>query len=234
MRHAAHARHTAVARGERGFDRRQRKRAALGDLERHLARLFPELAVWHYLVDEPDRERLARRELGVHEPQLFRFFLADQVLEIPRAVTGVEASHHGPDLAEHRALFRDREIAHHLQHLPAADREAVDRRYHGLLQPINALVDFKRRQHTGVERAVLHAFLAPADAEELIAGAADHQYARACLAPDVVDAIADLVAHLRGEHVAIVRAIEREPADRAVLFVQDSLERHEDYLIVAM
>ncbi len=42
------------------FERGERERAALRDLQRHRARLLVELVVGHHLVDEADLERLAR------------------------------------------------------------------------------------------------------------------------------------------------------------------------------
>ena len=160
------------------------------------------------------------REPRVHEPHLLRLFLADEVLEVPRAVARVEAAHHRADLPKHRAFLGDREVAHDLQHLAAADREPVHGCDHRLLQALDAFVDFQRRQHARIERAVFQAVLAAADAEELVAGAGDDQHARSRLAPDVVDAVADLVTHLRREHVAVVRPIERQPADRAFFSIK--------------
>src|ERR1043166_1579876 len=49
-----------------------------------------------------------------------------------RSVAGIERAHHRADLAEHRALLGDGDVAHHLQHVAAADRKAVDRGDHRL------------------------------------------------------------------------------------------------------
>ena len=135
------------------------------------------------------------RDLGIAEPDLLRALLADQVFQVPGAVARIERAHHRPDLAEHRALLGDGAVAQHLQHVAAADREAVDRGDHRLLQLLDRLVHLQRRQRAGIERGVLHALLASADAEELFAGAGKYDHARARLAADVVDAVAHLVAH---------------------------------------
>ena len=60
VRDAGEARHAAVARDERAFERRERERAAFRDGLRHRARLFLQLVVRHDLVDEPDLQRLPR------------------------------------------------------------------------------------------------------------------------------------------------------------------------------
>ena len=206
-----------MPRVERALDGRQRERTALRNLERHGPRLFLQLGVGHHLVDEAPLQRLLRRQPDVAEPHLLGALLADQVFQVPGAVAGIERAHHRPDLAEDRALLGDGEVAHAVQHVPAADREAVHGGDHRLLQLLDRLIHLQRRQHAGVEVGVLHAVLAPADAEELVAGAGQHDHARARLAPDGVDAVADLVARHVREHVAVMRPVERDGADRARL-----------------
>ena len=112
------------------------------------------------------------------------------------------------------------------KHVAAADRVAVDRGDDRLLQPLDALVHVEGRQHAGIKRRVLHAGLAPADAEEAVAGAGDDQDAGAGLAADRVDAVAHLVAHRLGEHVAVIGTVQRQGPDRSVLAVQDRLVTH--------
>ncbi len=134
-------------------------------------------------------------------------------------------------MAEHRALFGDRDVADDLQHIASAHGETVDRSDHRLLQLVDGLVHLEGRQHAGVEQALLHALLAAADTEELVAGTGQHDYTGARLAPDLVDAIADLMAHEGREHVAVLRSVQRDRAHRAVFAVSDFLERHEVVLI---
>src|SRR5690606_11330984 len=51
--------------------------------------------------------------------------------------------------------------------------------------------------------------------------AGQHQNARAGLAAHLLDAVADLVAHGLGEHVAVVGPVEGQRADGAVFLVGD-------------
>ena len=215
-----------MTRGKCGLDRGDCKRTALGNGQRHRARLVHQLVVGHHFVDEPDLQRFARRQLGVGEPHFLGLLLADQVFEVPGAVAGVETAHHRADLTEHRAFLGDGDVAHHLQHLPAADGITVDHGYHRFLQALDGFVNFQRRQHASIERGVLKAILAPADAEKFIPRAGDHDHACACFAADVVDAVTNLVAHLGGEHIAIVGAIERQPADGTFFFISNCIKRH--------
>src|SRR5438477_937653 len=211
----------AMPGAERCFDRGQCKGAALGNLQSHVARRLFQLIVRHDLVDHAEFEGFARREARVAEPDLLRLLLADQVFEVPGAEPGVEAPHHRPDLAEDRALLRDRDVAHDLQHVAAADRITVDRGDDGLLQALDRLVHVERRQDTGIKPCVLYTLLAAADAEEAVAGAGQDEHAGARLAPDGVDAVAHFVAHDGGEHVAVIGAVQRQRADRPVFLVED-------------
>jgi hypothetical protein len=226
VRHARQARDAAVARVERGLDGGEREGAALGHFERKGARLVPQPLVRHDLVDQPHVQRLAGRDLRVAEPDVLGALLADQVLEIPGAVAGVERAHHRPDLAEHGAFLGDREVADHLQHVAAADREAVDAGDHGLLQPLDRLVHVEGRQDAGVEARVLHALLTAADAEEAVASPGYDKNAGARLAPDPVDAVAHLMAHHGGEHVAVIGPVQGQGPDRAILLIEDRLVAH--------
>jgi hypothetical protein len=118
------------------------------------------------------------------------------------------------------------EVAQHLHDVAAADRIAVHAGDHGLLHALDALVEVHRGKGAGIEVAVLEPVLLAADAEEAVAGAGQHDHAGARLAPDRVDAVADLVAHDVIEHVAVVRPVQRDGADRAVFLVEDGLVAH--------
>ena len=128
-----------------GRGRRRRRGATFGDFERHRAGRGGEFIVRHDLVDHPQFERLAGGEARVAEPDLLGLLLADEVFEIPGAEPGVEAAHHRADLSEHRAFLGDRDVAHDLQDIAAADRIAVDRGDHRFLQPLDALIHVEGR-----------------------------------------------------------------------------------------
>src|SRR5262249_7637606 len=112
----------------------------------------------------------------------------------------------------------------------AANREAVDAGDDRLLEAVDRFVHLQRRQNAGIKDGFLHAFLAPANAEELIAGACYHDHPRPCFTAGGSDAVANFVAHLDGEHVAVIRSVQRDCADRAILLVDDCIEAHESFL----
>ena len=226
MRHAGKPRNAAVAGIERPLYRREREAAALGHLQGVFPGPFGEFGIRHDAVDQPDFERLCGGDPAVGVPDFLGPLLAHQILEIPGAVAGIERPHHRPDLAEHGALLGDRQVADHLQHVAAADREAVDACDHRLLQLVDRLVHFERRQHAGIEPGRFGAVLAPADAEKPVACAGQHDHPGAGLAPDRVDALAHLVAGLDGKHVPVIGPVQRDGPDRAVLFIEDRLVAH--------
>ena len=92
------------------------------------------------------------------------------------------------------------------------------------LKAVDGLVHVEHRQYAGVEVGIRHAGLLAADAEESVASPGNDDDARTGLATDIVDAVADFVAHRFIEHVAVVGTIQRDSADRAVLGVDDGFE----------
>src|SRR6266404_5326379 len=81
---------TAMSRIESAFDRSQSERSTFSDLKRELACFLLQLVVRNYLVNQPNFERLAGRDLGIAEPHLLGLLLSDQVLKIPCAISRIE------------------------------------------------------------------------------------------------------------------------------------------------
>src|SRR4030095_14387722 len=90
--------------------------------------------------------------LAAQVPDLARLLLADDAREVRRAEPAVEAADARAGLAEARVLGRDREIAHHVEHAPAADRMARDQRDHGLGHAADQLLEL---EHVQASDAVL-------------------------------------------------------------------------------
>ncbi len=86
----------------------------------------------HHAIDEPHVERLPRVVLLAQKPNLARLLLAHDAREIRGAVAPVEASDLGSGLPETRVFGRDRQIAHQVQDMPAANCVTGDHRNHGL------------------------------------------------------------------------------------------------------
>ena len=80
-----------------------------------------ELVDGHHLVHEPHVEGLLRVVLPAQVPDLARLLLAHDARHVGGAEARVEAAHPRPGLPEARVVGRDREVAHQVQHVAAAD-----------------------------------------------------------------------------------------------------------------
>jgi hypothetical protein len=149
-------------------------------------------------------------------------------------VAGVHAAHARPGLAEDRVLGGDRQIAEHVQHVAAADREPVDHRDDGLRDVANRGVqrlDVHRTLATrtgGAWRiaALTALFLVAARAERLIAGAGQHDHPDRSVPSRVQERVGQL-RHGRGaEGVAHLGSVDGDPRDAVLLLVEDVRVRH--------
>src|SRR3954462_5117486 len=113
-----------LGRVEAGLQQAQRERRELEHLAAPLHRLLLEPPQRDDRVDEPHLERLPCVVLAAEEPDLLRLLRPDEVREDARAEAAVEAAALGAGLAEAGVVGRDREVAHHVQHVAAADRVA--------------------------------------------------------------------------------------------------------------
>src|SRR5690606_9502754 len=133
-----------------------------------------ELIVWHHLVDQAELQSLTRCDLWIAKPDFFRFFLANEVFQIPSPVAGIERAHHRPYLPKDGALLGNGEVTHDLQDITPADGETVDAGDNRFLQPIDRFVHLQRRESSGVKGRFRHTLLAATDAEELVSRPGDH------------------------------------------------------------
>src|SRR5215217_817994 len=224
VRHPGEARNTGGAGAERPLDRGERQRTAADQLVGQAVGLLAQAVVGHHAVDKSPLERLLCRDLLVEEPHLLGALAADQVLEVPGSVAGVEAAHDRPDLAEHGRLLRDREVADHVQDVPAANGEAVHRGDDWLLVALDQVVDVQDGQDARIRVRVFEVLLPAANAEEALARAGQHEYPRPRLEPRLLEHRLQLTAHLGVEHVPVVGTVQRDTADGAVLLVEDRVQ----------
>src|SRR5262249_30794241 len=120
----------------------------------------------HDLVHEAHALGLARVVLPAQVPDFARLLLADDAREVRRTEAAVEAADARAGLPEARILGRDREIAHHVQHVSPADRVPRDERDHGLRHAADQLLEL---EHVQAPDAILadvavvaaHALVAP-------------------------------------------------------------------------
>src|SRR5262249_5709809 len=106
------------------LEKAQCGRALLEDLVGPAPHLRAQLGGWH----DRGRQCPAQHRLGVvlpaQEPDLARALLAEDAREVRAAEAGVEGADPGAGLPEAGRVGRDREIAHDVQHVAAADRVA--------------------------------------------------------------------------------------------------------------
>src|SRR5207253_3776548 len=160
MGHPRESRYAAVTRIEGALQRGQRKRAALRDLQRILARSRLQLLIGYDAVNQANLEGLVRGDLWIPVPDVLGALLPNQILQVPGAIAGIETADHGTDLAEDGGFFGDTDVADHLQYVAAAYCESVDRGDDRLLQAVDAFIHIQRGQHPGIQRGVRHAVLA--------------------------------------------------------------------------
>src|SRR5579864_546336 len=124
-----------VGRVEAGLQHPQRERAQLEHAAAPGDGLLLEVGQRHDLVDQAHVKRLLRVVLLAEKPDLARLLLSDDAGQEPRAVAAVEAADPRTGLAEPGVVGGDREVAHDVQHVAAADRVPGHHRDHGLRQP---------------------------------------------------------------------------------------------------
>src|SRR4051812_13463833 len=166
----------AVAVGvHRQLEEAQRGRRHREHLAAPLQRGRLELGERDHGVDQAHVERLAGVVLPAQVPDLARLLLADDAREVRAAEPGVEAADPRAGLAEPRVVGGDRQIAHQVEDVAAADREAGDLRDDRLGQVADPHVEIEdvEPRHAvvaDVAARAAHALVA-ARAERGVAGA---------------------------------------------------------------
>src|SRR5438093_4443978 len=204
-------------RVERPLQQADRRRALLEDLVGPAHPFGLQLGEWHDRVDEAHREGLPSVVLAAEVPDLARPLLPDGPGEEPDAEASVEAAHLRARLAEDRVLGRDREVAHDVEDVPAADRVAVDERDHRDRQRADEPLQVEDVEagdavRPDVAAASLHALVA-ARAERLVAGTGEEGDADRWVVADVPERVDELGHGLRPEGVADFRSRDRDARD---------------------
>src|SRR5947209_1919497 len=105
--------------------------------------LLPELVAGNDLIDQAPAFGGRGVVLAAAEPDLAGALLADDAGEVGAAKARVEGADPRPDLPKPRMLYRHRHVTDHVQHVAAANGQAVDRGDHRLGhladQPVQAL-----------------------------------------------------------------------------------------------
>src|SRR5664279_2043511 len=216
----------------------QRKRGEREHLVAPLHRLLLQPVERHDGVDHPHFQRLLGGVLAAEKPDLLGLLRADEVGQQARAEAAVEGADLRPDLAEARVVGGDRQVAHEVQHVPAADRVAGDHRHDRLGQPADLHVqvgDVKApdagagRSSIGrsvvveVARVAAHALVA-ARAERVGTLAGQHDHADLRVLARVLQRARDLHDRARAKGVSHLRAGDRDLRDAVGALVADVFE----------
>ena len=159
--------------------------SAVGDLREHLvgpaAHLGAQLGLRHDLVHEAPALHRRGVVLAAQVPDLARALLAEDARQVGAAEAGVERADARAGLAEARVVGGDRQVAQHVQHVAAADRDAVHGGDHGLGNVADHAVQRLDLEQARLGRPVVAGLVAlllvAARAERLVARAGQHDHA---------------------------------------------------------
>ena len=178
-----------------------------------LQRLRLQLRQRHHRIHQPHLQRLLRIILPAQIPNLPRLLLPHNPRQIARPQPPVKTPHLRPRLPEPGVVRRDRQIAHHMQHMPAPNRIPRHHRHHRLRQPPNLLLHIQNVQTrnpilTNVPRIPPHLLIAPRTKRQRpLPRQNDHPHLPILM--HNLKRLQHLLHRLRPKRIAHLRAIDR-------------------------
>ena len=162
-------------------------------------------------------------------PDLPRPLLADHPCQIGGTETGVEGADLRAGLPEPGGLGGDAQVAEHVQHVPAADGDAVDGGDDRLGDVPDQLVQVADLEHAALGGPVVPG-LRPlldvtAGAERLLPLAGQDHHLHRLVGPRQPEGLDQLLHRPTTERVVPVRPVDRDHPDGPVDLVPDVLER---------
>ena len=201
---------------ERLLEEAKRRRREREDLIRVAAHLRAQLLRRNDAVDEAPALGLLRVVLAAQKPDLSRALLAHHARQVARAEARIEGAHARARLTEAGMLRGDRKVAQDVQHVAAADRQAVDRRDHRLGDLADRAVQCLDLEQPAVRGAVIAALgpllLIAARAEGALAGSRERHHAHLRRRPGALEALDQLIDRMRGERVEPLGTVDGDPA----------------------
>ena len=189
---------------------------------------FFELVEWHHLVYEAHIQGFLGIVLVAEKPDFAGFFLAHHAGQVAGSKAAVKGTHVGAGLAEAGVVGGNAQVAHHVQHVAAADGPA---RHHRNDRLGNGADDFLEFQHVEAGHGVFahvaavaaHALVAArAEGPAALAGEDNHADVGAVLAQ--AHGLNHLLHREGREGVVDLRAVDADFGNAAVLGKQDFLE----------
>ena len=207
---------------EGGLQQAQRERRQGEHLPAPADRLGLQALERHDRVHEPHLQRLLGGVLAAQKPDLLGLLGPHQARQQAGAEAAVEGAHARSHLTEARVLGGDREVAHEMQHVPAADRVPGHHRHDRLGQAADlhvqvGHVEAPHRARAGlalvqVARVAAHALVA-ARAERIRTLAGQHDHADLGVLARVLQRSGDLHHGARAEGVSHLRPRDRDLGD---------------------
>ena len=175
-------------------------------------------------VDEAHVERFLGVVLTAEIPDLPGFLLADNAGEVAAAESAIEAADFRAGLAELGVVRRDGEIAHDMEHMPAADSVSGNHRNDGFWQRAELALDVEDVQArdavfadvTGISTYLLIA--AGAEGERSFSTKDDDTHVRIFMQD--IERDEHLLHGLRTEGIAHFRPVDGELADAVFGFLK--------------
>src|SRR5208283_5982777 len=166
-----------------------------------------------------------RRILAAQEPNLARFFLADQARQVSGAESGIDAANPRADLAEAGGIGRDRKVTDYVEDVPSADCIAVDGGDNRLR---NVADDFVQRfdVHPAAIACATARGLVTARTEGAVAGAGQNHHPDRTFSPGVPEGLHHLVHGLTAKRVTDLRTVDCDGGNSVLLLVDDVLKCH--------
>src|SRR5436309_7108632 len=220
----------AVAFGvERGLEAPERERAHGEYLAAPGDGLLLESLERDHLIHQPHLARLAGVVLPAEVPDLARPFLPDDARKVRGPEPAVEGADLRPGLAKDRVIRRDRQVAHDVEHVSAADRITRDHRHNRFREGTDLLlkVEHVQARHlivADVSSGTTHALIPPR-AERFVSGAGQDCDADLRVLPHVLEGLNHLADGERAERVPHVGAVDGDLGNPFGLFVKDIGER---------
>src|SRR3954470_2716619 len=194
---------------ERLLEEADGRGALLRDLERPGLGLLEQPIGRDDGVDQAHPLGLLGGVLAAEEPHLAGLLLPHDAGQVRRAEPGVEGTHARAGLAEAGVLADDGDVAQNVQHVPAADGQAVDRGDDRLGDVADQLVQVADLEHAALRGAVVARIGTLLDlaagAERLLAGSDENDRLDASVRPGGPESGDQLLDRLAAEGVVALR-----------------------------
>ena len=175
--------------------------------------LFFEIGKRHHGIHQAHIQRFLRVVLTAQEPDFTGFFLPDDARHVGGTPAAVERSHFRAGLAEDGVFSGNGQVAHHVQHVAAADGVARHHRHHRFWTGADLTLEIEdvqvvRPRIVLVSAVVAAHFLIATGAERFLAFAGQDNHADVVVIARIRQGLNHLFHGQRTEGVTHLRAVD--------------------------